>query len=110
MPQLISDVLNKPDAALTMTGAQRVASSFAQAMGWLIFAAVTTKVPALLAVFYLLRVSVKAAALLGLMTLPFWCLAFAGAIGLILKRTWGFYLIYAFTAVSLYLVDTVLVG
>ncbi len=99
---LISDLLNKPDAAPKITDAQRVASAFAQAMGWLIFAAVTTKVPALVAVVYLFRVSVKAAALLGLMTVPFWCLAFAGAIGLILKRTWGFYLVYAFTAVSLF--------
>ncbi len=36
------------------------------------------------------------------MTLPFWCLAVAGALGLILKRTCGFYLVYAYVAVSLY--------
>lgn len=55
-----------------------------------------------MAPFILWTVSPKAAATLALLTVPFWCLAVAGAVGLILKRTWGFYLVYAYIVVSLY--------
>lgn len=103
MPErVISETRDGPDAAPELPGPLQIASSFARAVGWLILAAATTKTSALIAPFILLPVSTKAATSLALMTLPFWCLAVAGALGLILKRTWGFYLVYAYIAVSLY--------
>ncbi|MCW5551887.1 MAG: hypothetical protein KIS67_06925 [Verrucomicrobiae bacterium] len=74
----------------------------AQTAGWLILAAAATKTSAILAPFILWSASPKAAITLAMMMVPFWCLAVAGAVGLILKRTWGFYLVYGNVAVSLY--------
>jgi hypothetical protein len=91
-----------PEAQPESQGSAEVASHVARAAGWLILTAAITRIPALMAPLLLLAVSTKAAVTLALMTFPFWCLAAAGALGLILKRTWGFYAIYVYMAVSLY--------
>jgi hypothetical protein len=102
LERAISASVGQPDPVPELPVAVLVAGSLTRATGWLILAAAATKTSAIVVPFILWTVSPKAAAALALMTVPFCCLAVAGAVGLILKRAWGFHLVYAYVVVSLY--------
>jgi hypothetical protein len=91
-----------PEETIELPKPLRTASSTARAVGWLILTAAFTKFGALIAPWILLAVAPKAAGTLALMTYPFWCLAVAGALCLVRQRSVGFYLIYAYFAISLF--------
>ena len=91
-----------PQETIPLPKRLQAASTTARAIGWLILTAALTKIGVLIAPLILLPVAPKAAGLLALMTYPFWCLVVAGALCLSRQRTVGFYLIYAYLAVSLF--------